>query len=295
MNKKIDYNLVNFALIGAIVFVLFVTKSWWFGVASKMISIITPFLLAFALAYAVYPFLKFMENKGIPKFVAVIIIVAVIVAFISGIIAIVIPLIIDQAMALFSSLLKWLQDSSIETGMDFSYFQGIISNLNNILGSFGQNLTDLGVNFINQSINVLTTVGIAFIVGVYILVDMDNIRNGVKKFLAHKGKKQYNYVKALDNEISQYFVGLGKFILIQWLEYTVIFWLIGHPYWILMGVLASFTTIIPYFGGIIANIIALITAVFVNTRVFILTLIVALILPNVDGYIIQPRIFPCRL
>ena len=46
-----------------------------------------------------------------------------------------------------------------------------------------------------------------------------------------------------------------------------------------------------YFGGIFANIIACITAFFVSKWLFILTLIVAFICPNIDGYIISPRVY----
>ena len=67
--------------------------------------------------------------------------------------------------------------------------------------------------------------------------------------------------------------------------------MIGHPYYLILGLLCSFTTIIPYFGGIFSNIIACITAFFVSRWLFILTLIVAIICPNIDGYIISPRVY----
>ena len=98
-------------------------------------------------------------------------------------------------------------------------------------------------------------------------------------------------MKKLDYEVSQYFVGLEKYIVIQFIEYTLIFLLIGHPYYLILGLLCSFTTIIPYFGGIFSNIIACITAFFVSRWLFILTLIVAIICPNIDGYIISPRVY----
>ena len=72
---------------------------------------------------------------------------------------------------------------------------------------------------------------------------------------------------------------------------TFIFFLIGHPYYLLLGILCSITTIIPYFGGIFANIIACITAFFISSKLFILTLVVAFICPNIDGYIISPRVY----
>lgn len=59
----------------------------------------------------------------------------------------------------------------------------------------------------------------------------------------------------------------------------------------LFGVLCSVTTIIPYFGGVFSNIIACITSFFISQKLFILTLMVALICPNIDGYVISPKVY----
>jgi predicted PurR-regulated permease PerM len=66
---------------------------------------------------------------------------------------------------------------------------------------------------------------------------------------------------------------------------------IGHPNWLILGILASVTTVIPYFGGLVTNIIAVILASVVSTPVFIATLAICVICPNIDGYIISPKIY----
>jgi len=70
-----------------------------------------------------------------------------------------------------------------------------------------------------------------------------------------------------------------------------LFRIINHPNWLLLGLLASVTTVIPYFGGYITNIIAVVTALTVSTPLFIATLIICLVFPNIDGYLISPRIY----
>ena len=95
----------------------------------------------------------------------------------------------------------------------------------------------------------------------------------------------------MDHEIGNYFHGLAIFMVIQFIEYSFLFWIIGHPNWLLLGTLACVTTIIPYFGGLITNIIAVIIASVISTPLFILTLIITLIFPNIDGYVISPRIY----
>ena len=80
-------------------------------------------------------------------------------------------------------------------------------------------------------------------------------------------------------------------MVIQFFEYTFLFLIIGHPNFLLLGVLACITTVIPYFGGIITNVIALLISSVVSSKLFILTLIITLVFPNIDGYIISPKIY----
>ena len=91
--------------------------------------------------------------------------------------------------------------------------------------------------------------------------------------------------------MKKYFTSFIKIMIITFFEYNLGFILIGHPNFLLLGFLASISSVIPYFGGIFSNIIACVTAFFVSTKLFILTLIVAFIFPNIDGYVISPRIY----
>ena len=129
------------------------------------------------------------------------------------------------------------------------------------------------------------------IVSVYFLYDMENIRKGLILRLKKYKNRSFKYVKTLDCEITNYFSGLLKNIIIQFFEYTIVFFLIGHPNWLILGVLAAVTTIIPYFGGLLTNILALIISSVISTKLFILTVIVCLICPNIDGYIIGPKVY----
>ncbi|HHW68909.1 MAG TPA: hypothetical protein GX747_01030, partial [Tenericutes bacterium] len=55
MNNKLDYKLLNFAILVFIIFLIYQTGGLWIGVISKVITIIFPFFLAFVFAYAFYP------------------------------------------------------------------------------------------------------------------------------------------------------------------------------------------------------------------------------------------------
>ena len=80
-------------------------------------------------------------------------------------------------------------------------------------------------------------------------------------------------------------------MLIQFIEYTIVFALIGHPNYLVLSILASVTTIIPYFGGLLVNILAVIIASVISPKLLILTLIVCVVCPSIDGYIIGPKVY----
>ena len=120
---------------------------------------------------------------------------------------------------------------------------------------------------------------------------MDNIRIWIKKKLKRKSKKMYQYIRTLDQEMKNYLSGFIKIIFISFFEYSLAFLIIRHPNALLLGTLAAVANLIPYFGGIITNIIAAVTAFVINPLLFIKTLVVFFILSAIDGYLINPLVY----
>lgn len=290
-DKKLNYKLLNIILILGICFLFYNTIGLWKFVMDKTISIVSPFIISFAVAYALYPFLYKLQARGVRKSLSLALILTCIVGFLIILIKLLIPIISEQIGALSGMVLSFIQDMSNKYNIDLNYVQKNLTDINVLVGSYGKSLSDFSFSFISKSISFFSKFIICFITSIYFLVDMDKFRLKLKKFLKRRHRRTYNYLKRIDYELSRYFVGLEKYILIQFVEYTTIFFIIGHPYYLLLGILCSITTVIPYFGGIFANIIACITAFFISTRLFIFTLIVAFICPNIDGYIISPRVY----
>lgn len=288
---KVNYKLIDAVLTLVIIFLIINTFGFWTGILKKIFSILLPFIISFAIAYALYPFVEKLTKRKVPKPLAVFIVVALVVSFLTLIIALMIPIVIEQLTALFNWLMDFVLKISNEYNVDLNSLQEHLGDFKTVISNYGKSIGDFSFSVIMHSINILTLFIICFITAIYFLADMEKIRKKIKSFLRRKNKRTYRYVERLDHEVSQYFVGLEKYIIIQFIEYTTIFLLIGHPYYLLLGILCSVTTIVPYFGGIFANIIAAITAFFVSQKLFILTLIVAFICPNIDGYIISPRVY----
>ncbi|MEE0699874.1 MAG: AI-2E family transporter [Bacilli bacterium] len=293
MRKGVNYKYLNILLILGIAYLLFLMKDVWLGIVSKAFNIALPFIIAFGVAYVLYPFLKFMINKRIPKALAVLIIIIVVLLIVGLTTYYVVPLFFNQLVNLLSSLGKVSTDIATKYGVDMKVVNDTISEYSSkMVSSLGQLVSGKSIiSILDTSVNFLSKFIIIFIVSIYFLADMPNIRKKIKSFLISRNAKRYNLLATIDEDVYSYLKGLGIFMVIQFFEYTLLFLIIGHPNFLLIGVLACITTVIPYFGGIITNVFALIIASVISSKLFLLTLVVTIVFPNIDGYIISPKIY----
>ena len=293
LKNKLDYKLVNLALIVLIIFLLYSTGNLWVGVLNKVVEIFIPFLFAFAIAYALHPFLQKMMDKKIPKWAGVTIIIVLILALATLIIYLITTVMFGQLSSLFNSIIAFI-NSLGESSFDIN-FAGLESSLTDtfktILANFGTYVSDGAINLIDSSVSLLSAILIIFAAFIYFLIDMDKIREEIKFFFIKKSKKTFNYVKTLDDEMKKYLNGLVQIIVISLIEYTLVYTIIGHPNAILLGFLAAVANLIPYFGGIAVNIIAAITAFVVSPSLLLRTIIVFAILSAIDSYVINPTVY----
>ncbi len=292
LKNKMDFKLVNLCLIMLIVFLMYKTGNLWGGVFNTCLKIISPFFLAFVVAYALYPILKYLQSKKIPKGVGIFIILGVLVGVIVLLSVMVGPLLFNQVSSLFNSIIAFCKEITTNYNIDLGGIQNSLSGVfDNIVRKLGTYVSDGAMNAIGLSINYVSTFFIVFAASIYLLSDMERIRASVKRYLVRKNERAYVYVRRLDNEMQNYLGGFLKIVVISFFEYSIAFTIIGHPNAILLGLLAALGNLIPYFGGIFVNIIAAITAFVINPALFIRTCIVFAVLSNVDGYIINPVVY----
>ena len=78
---RVDYKLVNLAFLALIVYLMYHTGHLWIGIFNKIVQISLPFLIAFAFAYAFYPIVQKLRNKGVPKGLSMLLVQLVLVKY----------------------------------------------------------------------------------------------------------------------------------------------------------------------------------------------------------------------
>ena len=290
--NRINYKLLNFLILMGLLYIIVTNIGTWFQIFMSVVRVCLPFLIAFAIAYALSPFVRKLEAKGVRKSLAVTTVVLGTLVILVAILSITLPLLYNQLVSFASSIGTVLEDVGEKFNWDLTFVENAVNSfLGNAIDGLAQLTREGTFDFVGKTMSFLGNLVIVFVVTIYFLSYMDKIRAFFKRVLQNYRNKSYQYVKTLDHEFSNNLKGLGLFMVIQFFEYSIVFLIAGHPNWLLFGVLASLTTIIPYFGGLFTNILALLTASVVSSKVFIATLIICLIFPQLDGYIISPRVY----
>lgn len=72
--KKLNYVIINLAALMILLYIGLSNLGLWWGILVKCASLLAPFLVAFAFAYAFTPLVNYLD-KRLPKVVAIIIVV----------------------------------------------------------------------------------------------------------------------------------------------------------------------------------------------------------------------------
>lgn len=292
MKNKINFKLINFTLVFVIIFLIYLTGNLWLNILSKIWKICFPFLIGFVVAYALYPFTLFLRKYKIPKKISNIISLLLVIGLFLILILSIFPVLTSELSNLFGNIITFIKEISLDYDLDLGPLQSTLNNsFNDIISLAGKYVSDGAVNIINTSFSVLSTGIIAASASVYFLFDMDSIRKHFRRIMKTKSKKTFRYFQTIDKEMKNYLSGFFRIAIISFFEYGIAYYIIGHPSALLLAILASIANLIPYFGGIINNIVAAITAFAISPTLFFRTLIAFVVLSALDGYVINPLVY----
>lgn len=291
MNNKINFKLLNILIIITIICLLYLIRGLWIGIVTSIFNIVAPFILAFALAYVIYPLVKKLTDAGAPKWLAILTVCILGFGSLFIIILLTIPLIYDQLLLFISNISMFISDLSTKYAINLGGLQTTLTDLSStIVSSLGNSLSNGAINIVNSSVNVVSTGIVVICAAIYFLIDMGHIREMAKKYISRKNRRTCAFLIKLDDELTKYIGGMGKTILIQIIEYTIAFLLIGHPNYLILGILSGLSAIIPWFGGFIVAVVSLVSSTH-NGTLFILTILVCVICSILDGNVIGPKVY----
>lgn len=299
ITKNILLKIIGFLLI---LFLLRMTQNYWGNWMTLFQSIVQPFVYGFIIAYIFHPFVVMMKKHKIPQNVSILLILIFIIILIFILIIMLIPTLYGRLHDLVFNLsesVEWISERIKVIGNfeNFSLIDSLTNNLTKLLKGYEDWLPQVVSSIpglMNTILNVFTNSLFSIIVAIYMLADFERVKKTISKFIAMLFKNSEVYVHRMNQNVSVYLRSLLIIMLIKFVEYSLFYFLVGHPDYLIIGLLTSFGAIIPYIGGTIANSIGIITALTLSPSKIVILIIGILILSNVDAYVISPLVHEKR-
>jgi predicted PurR-regulated permease PerM len=201
------------------------------------------------------------------------------------------PDIAASARNTIRDLLQPLTDYGILKGTPDELMAQLGQNLLDLARSVGKQVLGGLVGFVSGTISAaLALFGVLF-VSVYLLANVRKIK--ATFLLAAPKRYRRDAAQLWEDEgisLSRYLSGLGLDMVIQGAISTVGLFVLGVPYAILLGTWVAITAIIPYLGAWLGAIPAVIVALTISPGKAVLTALLYLIIQQLEGNFLQPRI-----
>lgn len=287
------------------------------GFTSTVLDILRPFVYGFVIAFLLNNPVKYFDRIMGPalkhdKFrraVAVLLVMVIFALFIGILIAFLVPQLIDSTITLVKNVQDfalnidhymnlWFSDLSQQYHIDPVLYEKLMDAWENIL-AMGSTLLLTGfqrlLGLTGQVTNGVINVFVAVIISIYLLMSREQFFAQLRKVLyalfSRKTVEQMLYVGHLTNVTFNGFIN-GKLIdsLIIGILAFICLSIMKMPYVLLISVIIGVTNVIPFFGPFIGAIPSAFIILIVDPIQAIWFLVFILVLQQVDGNIIGPRI-----
>lgn len=290
--NKLNYKLFNITAFMLLLYIGLANINLWGSLISRIFSLLLPFVIGFIVAYALHPFVVFLQKKQIPKWLSVTIVVGAFLFLLSTILITVLPLLYEQLVSFATIMLQVIENFADKFHLNLGDFEiQFMEFFNEIVQNIGVMASTTTIDLIGNIFGLLSQTLIGVVSFLYFLMNMEQLRGNFKSLLITFYYRLFDFVNCVDHEIFNYIKGLGMLMVIQLLEYSFLFFLIGHPNWLILGLLAGVLTAIPYIGGFITNLVAILTAFLISKPLFLWSIIICVVFPIVDEYLISPKIY----
>ena len=299
INEKIK-KLIYYLLLIINLYLLFLIIPKLSNVFNDILSIILPFLVAFALAFILHPFVSFIQKYVRKRWIAVgltlIVILIILFIFIKYILNILVNE-LEYLSTIMPDLIKELEVVLNNIIDSIPFLEKYQISLQDILDNTinpDSNIIQETI-FSTQTFNLILKIGkyllVTPIILLYILLDYEKIICSFRKFLINNNKIKFkNYLGELHRTISSYFRGMLIVMLILFMVFSIVFIILGVENGTVFALIIALTNAIPYVGSWIGTALPVIYVLLSSKRKAIILLIVCVVIQTLEADVLTPLI-----
>ena len=279
-------------------------------IAESIRIIWLPLAFAAGLVFLLNPLVNYLESRRVPRVVGAFLAFAFFVAVIVAGFSLLVPAIRTQAEAFASSLpetydviLTWIEDLgdrfNIEVGLD----QGAIADwladpanqetIQQVVGNFGS----FGGRLIRGVAEGLAVMVLAPLLALYMLIDLRRSKALAVELTPPRHREEATYVAgAVTTALGSFVRGQLLVAFIVGVASSVGLWVLGMPFWLIIGIVAGFLNLIPFAGPVVGGALAAIVALLEGSvGKALLAILIFTLIQQVDNHVITPLVQRARV
>ncbi|WP_445322365.1 AI-2E family transporter [Paenibacillus sp. IHBB 10380] len=263
--------------------------------------ILAPFLVAMIISYVLNPVVCMLQNRKVPRSMAVLLIYAVFITSLAVIVINMIPMFIKQLEELNEHLPEMtMHAQSFVTNLDNNLLpSGVRTGITNWFFQLEDRLA-LGIsnfmNHIGSTINMVLNIFIVPFLIFYILKDFDLLERTVVAYLPRSRRKSIVVLlKEIDNALGNYVRGQFLVCFIIGVFAYIGYMIIGMPYALLLASVVAIFNVVPYLGPFLGAAPAVVMASTVSIKMLLLVVVVNTICQILESNVISPQVVGRKL
>lgn len=296
----IEYMIIFF--IGVFISVIAVMKfDDILGTIGKLLSMLKPFYIGFAIAYILNRPISFFEKKlKLKRGFSILIVYIGVFSIITTFVVLLLPSIVESSITLVNELSR--SATQIPSNLDFISYEPLKTLIENNLSRLTE-ILGLVTNFLINNVTkifmsvtaTLLNIIFAIVISIYMLLDKEKIKKLFSNIIDILiSKKNSTILHEFLTEVNLIF---SHFITGLIIEATIVgslafigMTILGVKYAPILGLIICFTNVIPYVGPFIGAIPAVVATLMYNPMLALWVMIYILILQQIDGNYIGPKV-----
>jgi predicted PurR-regulated permease PerM len=291
------WGIVAWSLIGVLVLGFFL-----FRYAIHPIRVIfPPLVVAMIGVYLLNPIVSGLERRGIPRVWGTLITYLVGIAIVGTALTLAIPVVARQVEA-FARSAPDLIERATDAGRDLASRLGFDVQT----ATEGQDVVDFFGRLLSFT-RGLFGLAVVFILGpilaFYLLVDLPKIRRGLRAMIPSRRRAEVESVlRKIGQAVGGFFRGQLLVALFVGIASALALWIVGLPFWAVVGLVTGLFNLIPLIGPFIGGIVAVLVAFTTETGgqgllslepgwpLAVGSAVALLIVQQIDNHILSPNI-----
>jgi len=260
-------------------------------------SVLAPFLIALIISYILHPVVSLLNDRKVPRTVAVLLIYAVFLISLTVILLNLIPVLTKQLKELNEHMPELtMRAQNLTEGLNDNKFlpESVRKGIHQSIRKLEDGISTGISQYIEGIGNTLNAIFIAFItpfLAFYILKDYRLLEKAALAIVPQKHRQlTVKLLLEMDEALGHYVRGQLLVCAIVGILAYLGYWMIGMPYALLLASLVALFNIIPYVGPYFGAAPALIMASTVSVKMVILVIIVNVIVQILEGNIVSPQV-----